>query len=93
MAESPGIYRWPTYFHKSDSSDVLYQEDEGLLTLPVGAGVLVLGECYRVVDTWFSYDHHGVFNLGWHVFLERATEEDNRLQRLAPDYFRNDPEA
>lgn len=90
MADSPGIYRWSTYFHKADSADVLYQQEEGLLNLPVGSGVLVLGDCYRVVDSWFSYDHHGVFALGQHVFLEEATEENNRLKHIAPAYFRED---
>lgn len=93
MADSPGVYRWPTYFHEADSSDVLYTQEEGLLTLPVGTGTVVLGKCYRVVDTWFSYDHHGIFNLGWHIFLEPATKEDNRLRSIEPEYFREDPEA
>ncbi|MFD7867353.1 hypothetical protein [Streptomyces sp. NPDC059783] len=93
MADSPGIYRWSTYFHKADSSDVLYQQEEGLLNPHIGSGVLVLGECYRVVDSWFSYDKRGEFDLGQHVFLAKVSDEDNRLKQLAPDYFRDDPDA
>ncbi|MFJ7137667.1 hypothetical protein [Streptomyces fungicidicus] len=61
-------------------------QEHGLLNLPVGAGVLLRGDRYRVVDSWFSYDHHG-------VFLEPVAEEDDRLRHLAPDYFRQEPDA
>ncbi|MFB7482950.1 hypothetical protein ACFUEM_32930 [Streptomyces anulatus] len=94
MAESPGVYRWPTYFHEAKSSDVLYMQENGLLDLPVGAGVLLGGgERFRVVDTWFSFDDNGVFNIGLHVFLEPATEEDDRLKQIDPAYFRDFPDA
>ncbi|MDX3326926.1 MULTISPECIES: hypothetical protein [Streptomyces] len=93
MADSPCIYRWSTYFHDGDTTDVLYQQEEGILNLPIGSGVLVLGKCYRVVDSWFSYDDNGTFNLGQHVFLEKATDEDNRLKRIDPHYFRDIPDA
>jgi hypothetical protein len=94
MAESPGVYRWPTYFHEANSSDVLYMQEEGLLDLPVGAGVLLgSGGRYRVVDTWFSYDNHGIFNVGLHIFLAPATEEDDRLKQIEPAYFRDAPDA
>ncbi|MFG2677014.1 hypothetical protein [Streptomyces sp. NPDC048445] len=94
MADSPGIYQWPTYFHEANSTDVLYQEEHGVLSLPIGAGVLLgNGDRYRVVDTWFSYDKHGIFDLGLHVFLVLAAGGDDRLGQLAPGYFRADPEV
>ncbi|MGW7102900.1 hypothetical protein [Streptomyces sp. NPDC054883] len=64
-----------------------------LLSFPVGTGVLLRGDRYRVVDSWFSHDHHGIFDDGLHIFLEPVTEEDDRLRHLAPDYFREDPGA
>jgi hypothetical protein len=32
---------------------------------------------------------HGHFDVGWHVFLEPVEDggSDDRLKRLAPDYF------
>ncbi|MEU8740641.1 hypothetical protein [Streptomyces halstedii] len=94
MADSPGIYRWSTYFHEANSTDVLYQQEEGVLVLPVGAGVLLgNGNRYRVVDSWFSYDKHGIFDLGLHVFVVPAAGGDDRLGQLAPDYFREDPDT
>ncbi|MCU1613015.1 MAG: hypothetical protein JWO98_555 [Frankiales bacterium] len=54
----------------------------------IGTGV-VLGDRYRVVDSWMSFDHHGVFDDGLHIFLERVTEDDDRLKRIAPSYFRD----
>ncbi|MEU9032776.1 hypothetical protein AB0D46_35785 [Streptomyces sp. NPDC048383] len=93
MADSPGVYQGPTYFHEANGSAVLYMQENGLLNLPVGTGVLLRGDRYRVVDSWFSYDHHGVFNDGLHVFVELVTEEDDRLRHLAPDYFRQDTDA
>ncbi|MGW7193890.1 hypothetical protein [Streptomyces sp. NPDC054838] len=55
--------------------------------------MLLRGDRYRVVDSWFSHDHHGIFDDGLHIFLEPVTEEDDRLRHLAPDYFREDPGA
>lgn len=46
------------------------------------------GERYRVVDTWWSVDHHGRMDDGLHVFLERVTNPtDDRPRELHPDYF------
>jgi hypothetical protein len=88
MSGVPGIYRLPTYFHEGDSEVPMYTHEEGLLNLPIGTGV-VLGDRYRVVDSWMSFDHHGVFDDGLHIFLERVTEDDDRLKRIAPSYFRD----
>jgi hypothetical protein len=46
----------------------------------------------RVVDVWLSYDHHGRFGEGLHVFLEPVAEfgADDTLGNLAPDYFGED---
>ena len=93
MADFPGVYQWPTYFHKANDPAVLSMQEHGLLNLPVGTGVLLRGGRYRVVDSWFSYDHHGVFDDGLHIFLEPVAEEDDRLRRLAPGYFREDLDA
>jgi hypothetical protein len=43
---------------------------------------------FEVVDSWFSFDHHGHFGDGLHIFLEEITDpSDDLLLRLAPDYF------
>ncbi|MET8481867.1 hypothetical protein ABZV68_32540 [Streptomyces clavifer] len=93
MADFPVVYQWPTYFHEANDSAVLSMQEHGLLNLPIGTGVLLRGDRYRVVDSWFSYDHHGIFDDGLHIFLGPVTEEDDRLRHLAPNYFRKDPDA
>lgn len=55
--------------------------------------MLLRGDRYRVVDSWFSYSHHGDFDNGLHISLEPVTEEDDRLRHLAPNYFRQEPDA
>jgi hypothetical protein len=39
-----------------------------------------------VPDVWFSFDQHGRFDVGLHVFLE-CSEGDDKLTRIAPGYF------
>jgi hypothetical protein len=70
-----------------------YQE-ETMVPLRKGDGVF-LGDdspCCRVVDVWLSYDHHGHFGEGLHVFLEpvESFSEDDTLGNAAPAYFRED---
>ena len=40
-----------------------------------------------MVDVWFSYDKHGHFDDGTHVFLAPVAVEDDLLKHLAPDHF------
>jgi hypothetical protein len=83
----PYIFTFPTTYHVGTRE--LFQE-EGLLTLSKGDGVLWGdGTRYRVVDTWLSFDKHGRFDVGMHVFLEPVEpfSDDDRLGRLARDYF------
>ena len=78
----------PTTFYV-DGEMVPYQEDT-MLPLNRGDGIVWSdGTRYRVTDRWLSYDHHGHFNEGLHIFLRRvdAFSEDDTLGRLAPDYF------
>lgn len=86
MDRFPGILRFPTYFHEGDKEVWMYED--GLLQLANGTGLILKGECYRVVDSWMSFDHHGRFDDGMHIFLEVAKDKDNRVKQLAPDYFR-----
>ena len=59
----------------------------GVVSLAIGAGVVLNdGRRFRVADVWMSFDHHGRFSEGAHIFLEPA-EEPNTITRLAPDYF------
>jgi hypothetical protein len=84
----PYAYTWPTVFYVG--RDELHRED-GLIFLRPGDGYIDVrdGNRYRVVDTWFSFDHRGAFDLGLHVFLQPVDEgsEDDRLGRLDPQYF------
>jgi hypothetical protein len=62
-----------------------------MVPLRKGDGVYLGGthpRC-RVVDVWLSYDHHGRFGEGLHVFLEPVEEfsDDDTLGKFAPDYF------
>jgi hypothetical protein len=84
----PYIYTFPTTFYDEDGKE-LHQET-GLVFLSKGDGVL-WEKRYRVVDTWLSFDKHGRFDVGLHVFLEPIEEggEDDTLGRFAPDYFRD----
>lgn len=80
----------PTWFYEGEKE--VHCEESGLLPLVKGQGVLWGdGTRYRVVDSWLSFDHHGHFGLGMHVFLERVEPEsdDDTLGRLAPNYFRS----
>ena len=83
----PYVFTFPTTFY--DGGREFHQEN-GLVLLSRGDGfVWGDGTRYRVADTWLSFDKHGRFDVGLHVFLERVEEgsEDDRLGRLAPDYF------
>lgn len=45
-------------------------------------------ERYRVVDTWFSIDHHGQMDDGLHIFMEPVWDRGDDLpKKLLPDYF------
>ena len=86
MREMPGIHRLPTVFHHDDKE--VWRYEDGLIQLATGTGIILGGERYRVVDSWMSFDHHGRFDDGMHIFLEVAKDKDNRVKQLAPDYFR-----
>ena len=66
-----------------DSEDITesFQKGQGIIWSD--------GERYRVVDTWFSIDHHGHFNDGLHVFMELVDPKDDLPRMLAPAYFRD----
>jgi hypothetical protein len=81
----------PISYYHDDQDSPFFTDDDGKLGLPaIGDGWLWGdGTRYRVADRWLSLDHHGHFNDGWHVFLERVEVggDDDRLQHLAPEYF------
>lgn len=58
-----------------------------------GDGMVVAQQGYkrfRVVDVWYSDDHHGHFDIGRHIFLEDVTgTADDRPGATAPNYFRD----
>lgn len=87
MREMPGIHRLPTFFHHNGKE--VWRYDDGLIQLATGTGVLLGGDRYRIVDSWMSFDHHGVFDDGLHVFVEPVEPEDDRLKKLEPEYFRD----
>jgi hypothetical protein len=82
------IGRLPTTFHIG--SEEWFQAD-GILHLPTGTGILGNhGDMYRVVDSWLSFDHHGRYGEGMHIFMEPDEDEHNTLRQVAPDYFEAD---
>lgn len=83
--------RWAVTYY---IEDIEQRQDESNPPAPLALGTGVIwsdGERYRVVDIWVSYDHHGHFNDGVHVFLEPVEPDDDRPKRLAPHYFRDAP--
>jgi hypothetical protein len=85
----PYIFTFPTTFYEVGSDKELHHEN-GLLLMSKGHGLLWGdGTRYRVADTWLSFDKHGRFDVGMHVFLERIAEggEDDALYKAARDYF------
>jgi hypothetical protein len=84
----PYVYQAPTTFY-IDGEEQPHLIDEGFLNLHKGQGVIWSdGRRLRVVDSWFSFDKHGRFDIGLHVFLEEVTDEADDLPlRLARDYF------
>jgi hypothetical protein len=87
MAE-PHVYTWPTVFYVGKQE--LHRED-GLIWLRPGDGYIDVRDAnrYRVVDTWFSFDHRGRYDLGLHVYLEPVEPgtEGDLPGRLVPEYF------
>jgi hypothetical protein len=91
MQKAPIALALPTTFHVG-REELPYQE-ETMIPLSKGDGLLWGdGARYRVVDKWVSYDHHGRFAEGLHLFLEpvEAFGEDDTLGNAAPDYFRQE---
>lgn len=85
-------YLFSTSFYDGDT-EIPFHQETGMLFLSKGEGVLWAdGTRYRVGDVWLSFDKHGRFDVGFHVFLERVEEgdADDRLQRIAPNYFSHD---
>jgi hypothetical protein len=86
--KTPIALALPTWFH-INGEESSYQE-ETMIPLSKGDGLLWSdGKRYRVTDKWISYDHHGRFAEGLHIFLELVEEfgEDDTLGNLAPSYF------
>jgi hypothetical protein len=60
--------------------------------LTIGSGLIY--RRFRVEDVWFSYDKHGQFAVGMHVFLTEVTgTDDDRPHKLAPGYFTSTEQA
>ena len=59
------------------------QKGDGLIVAQQG------NRRYRVVDVWYSNNHHGYFDDGRHIFLEEVTgtEDDRPGCSAPPDYF------
>lgn len=83
MADYTPLLRRPTYFYVDGQEFWTYEE--GVIPLAKGMGfVHGSGHRYRVVDLWFSIDHHGRFDDGLHVFLEKVDASDDRLKPWRP---------
>lgn len=83
---------WTTHYWDEFGVEILDPDERGFVPA-IGDGFLDGStRRWRVVDRWFSIDHHGHFADGWHVFLAPVVpgSEDDRLKRIAPDYFQSD---
>jgi hypothetical protein len=81
---------WPVNYRVSDE---YHRQDEGPPPpLTIGSGLIY--RRFRVEDVWFSYDKHGQFAVGMHVFLTEVTgTDDDRPHKLAPGYFTSTEQA
>jgi len=74
-----------------DENGETLQSWKDVQELPVlrrGDGIVMPGgRRFRVVDAWLSFDAHGRFHTGWHVFLAPVVDYDDRLRHLAPSYY------
>jgi hypothetical protein len=85
-ADLPVAFKLPTIFYLEDGTEL--HRDKGYVPVANGMGFVWAGTGrFRVVDVWTSYDHHGRFEEGQHVFLAPVRADDDRLKHLAPDYF------
>lgn len=81
------LLMYPTVFYEDDKE---INRETGVFFLSKGDGVVLEnGPRYRVRDSWLSFDKHGRWDIGMHVFLESVEEggEDDTLDRIAPEYF------
>jgi hypothetical protein len=59
------------------------------MPLAVGTGLIdERGKFFRVADVWVSFDHHGHYPEGVHVFLEPTEIPVERLDASGREYFR-----
>lgn len=78
----------PTYFHLGYDEAEWWVEEQGYLPIQIGQHILSgNGELYKVIDVWLSLDHHGVFNDGQHVFMERAELPREQFTPRLLEYF------
>lgn len=84
----PRFLYFPTFFHVGYSEDDWFIEEQGYLPIQVGQHILgPRGDFYKVVDVWFSFDHHGLFGDGQHVFMEPAELPRDQMTVRGRDYF------
>jgi hypothetical protein len=78
-----------TTFHLGyDEADIGPLPGVELPPLQIGQHVLGGGgEFYRVIDVWLSFDRHGLFDTGQHVFLERAELPRAQFTDRGREYF------
>ncbi|HEV2123922.1 MAG TPA: hypothetical protein VGW38_14250 [Chloroflexota bacterium] len=88
MDDKPWLQLQPTNFYIDGK--YVRQHAGGVLTLPNGTGVTWEdGRRLRVIDSWYSFDHHGRMDTGMHIFFEDVTDRDGDLPgELMPEYFR-----
>jgi hypothetical protein len=78
----------PTYFHIGFSHEDWFVEEQGYMPIQIGQHILGgAGEFYEVVDVWFSFDHHGLFGDGQHVFMEPAELPRDKMSSRGQQYF------
>lgn len=75
-------------YHFPDGTEDQSESPYGIPAIGTGY-VTERGERFRVVDVWIVDEKYsgGLNPYGVHVFLERASGEDDRPGRMYPEYY------
>lgn len=75
-------------FHLPDGKEYQSERSDGVPAIGMGY-ISEGGDRFRVVDVWIVDEKYsgGLNPYGVHVFLERASGEDDRPGRMYPEYY------
>lgn len=87
MIESRPEPRFVVSFETPDPQDG-WQDEYAWIPPQVDQGIVGNdGRRWRVRDVWVVYEKHGRFEYGVYAFITPAIGDEDRMSRLAPDYY------